>query len=199
MTHALLIALVVTLVIGEEFPFFPLVGAQPAWFVIAGTLVPYAVLAVVVHVVLRMAVHAIDNSGSPRIVLLGERTIIWSRFAACGWHVISVLLLGWAHVIRSWTGPMVLVDEILILCPPLIVMVLGWVSYYPIERRIRDAALIGRLDRGEPVHATPSRRDYVVDQVRHQLFMVLIPIALIVGWQELAAWDVPKFVDSENA
>ncbi|MCA9311634.1 MAG: M48 family metalloprotease [Phycisphaerales bacterium] len=199
MIHALLIALVV-ITLGSEtesLPFFPLMSDLPAGEVVIGTLMPFLVIVVVAQVLMGLAGRRLDRTGSGRAVRIAERVLVLSRFATVAWHGVAVLVLGWGETIRQLVPAQVLLDEVIIMAPPLVTLVMGWVAYFPIERRLRDAALIGRIDRGEPVHPTPGRATYVMDQVRHQLGVVLAPVALIVAWQELAGWGAERWWGTE--
>ncbi len=199
MTHALLIALIVITLASDGLPFIPLAGEIGIVEVIVGTLAPFAVIAIVVHLLLLMAGRALDRTGERRVLGLVEVTLIVSRIAAVVWHGVAVLVLGWGAVIDRLIPVRVLVDEVIIILPALLVLVLGWVSYYPVERRLRDAALIRRIDQGEPIHPTPSRATYVLDQIRHQLGIILIPVTLILLWQETAAWWMEREYGTELA
>jgi STE24 endopeptidase len=77
------------------------------------------------------------------------------------------------------------VDELIAAGPYLLMVVLGWWSTAPLERALREAVLVRKLDRGEPVHAIPTRGGFVLAAVRHQLALVLAPLILIMTWREV--------------
>ncbi|MFW6033356.1 MAG: M48 family metallopeptidase, partial [Phycisphaeraceae bacterium] len=78
-----------------------------------------------------------------------------------------------------------LLDELLMIAPTIGLLIFGWWSYYPIDRRIREASLIGRVDAGLPVYPIWTRGQYLLAQVRHQLALILAPLLAILAWQEV--------------
>lgn len=101
------------------------------------------------------------------------------------------LLLGALLGVRAVVGNLILIDELLVMAPTLALLVFAWWAYYPIERRIREANLIGRLDAGGPVYAPWTRGQYVLAQVRHQMTLVLAPALLLLGWMETVTRFAP--------
>ncbi len=105
------------------------------------------------------------------------------RYAVLGLYVLG-LGLGTLPAMRQWVGDQVLLDEVLTLIPPLGLIVVSWWSYYPIDRRLREASLISHLDQGLPVGAVWSRRQYIISQLRHQVALTLVPLLTLAGWAE---------------
>jgi Zn-dependent protease with chaperone function len=62
---------------------------------------------------------------------------------------------------------------------------------YPLDRRLRDAVLIRRLDEGRPVYPTLSRFGYVMLQLRLQVLLMLVPLLLIVALAEAVEQAIP--------
>ncbi len=85
---------------------------------------------------------------------------------------------------RRTIGDWVLVDEAVVLCAPLLMIVLGWWAYYPIDRRLREATLIGQLDRGRPIPPLWTRGQYMVSHLRHQVGLLLVPMLILIAWAE---------------
>ena len=96
-------------------------------------------------------------------------------------YMASVLLLDWLGVVRSVFGDWLLVGELLVMVPPVLGCICLWWSWYPIERRLHEAALLHRLDRGLPVHLPPERGPYVSTQLRVHVLMMLAPMLLILA------------------
>jgi STE24 endopeptidase len=97
-------------------------------------------------------------------------------------YVLTVFQVGWGWVVREhWRlQNVVLLDELLILAPFLAALVLGWFSFYRVERALHDTS---------SAHAAApfwGRAAYVWFHVRHQLGLVLAPIVLFTGFHELA-------------
>lgn len=100
-------------------------------------------------------------------------------------HAVMVLGLGWLTVIRSWTGDLILIDELIAMSPPLLGVIGSWWVEYPIEKRLRDAMLIRRLDQGEVVYPTPGRAAHVLMQLRLQMLPLLVPLLMIAAFGEV--------------
>ena len=100
-------------------------------------------------------------------------------------YMVAVLMLDWLAVVRAVTADWLLLGELLVMLTPIIGCVCLWWSWYPIERRMHEAALLHRLDRGLPIHLPPERGPYVSTQLRVHVLMMLVPMLLI-----LAASDV---------
>lgn len=87
---------------------------------------------------------------------------------------------------RGW----VLIDEALFMLPTLALLVWGWWAYFPIDRRLREASLMSRLDAGLPIQAVWTRRQFLLAQLRHQVALILAPLLAMIGWEELVTrWE----------
>ncbi|MEE2894909.1 MAG: M48 family metallopeptidase [Planctomycetota bacterium] len=119
-----------------------------------------------------------------RIVLAGrlQRLFQWS---AVGLLVFGVVGLGWRETVRSSIGDPPLLDEVMTIVPALAAIVLGWWIFQPFERRVRESSLLRELDEGVPVQAPPTRTAWVALQVRTQMLVLLVPLALLVAVGEL--------------
>lgn len=93
--------------------------------------------------------------------------------------VIRETLTSWI----GWQHP-VLLDESLAMLPSVLMFGAAWSVYYPIERRLREAALIRRLDEGLPVQPVWSRWQYIVSQYRYQVLLILLPLLVIIAWMD---------------
>ncbi len=134
----------------------------------------------------------------PKPILHSERAERIARSLILIVHAKSVFLLGHAQVIRNHLGDLILIDEIIIMLPTLIGVVLLWWIHEPLERRLREAMLIRRLDEGKPLYAIPGRWRHVFMQTRLHLLMLLIPLLLIVGLVETIGMLLPRWIDGPN-
>lgn len=182
MSQILLILMFVLASIPETFgpPWFDLEPSSVAvWSVSLLFLV-----AVIAHVVIASCVRAVDRTGSWRAIRLGERAARWERAAAVMVHAFNVIGLGWVLSLRSMLGDPPLLVEVLAVLPPLLVWAASWWSVQPLERRMREAALVRDLDSGVPVYPIQSRGAFVWMSVRHQVLFVAVPIVVILLWGE---------------
>ncbi|HNB59481.1 MAG TPA: M48 family metalloprotease [Phycisphaerales bacterium] len=159
-------------------------GGWGSWVV--GVL-PLAAIAGLVHLILWAVGRLLDERGSLRTLLIAERTLTASKFMTLLVHAGNVFVLGWLTGVRRLTGDLILVDELLCALPALLVVVCGWASWYGIERRLREAARMRQLDRGERVHPTPTLAQFVFANLRNQLTLTLCPLLFLAAWHEL--WE----------
>lgn len=184
MVQGVLIAIVAVVVLRESVPGLPLVKGVGGWVIAAWALCPLVVLAAMAHGAIALCGRAIDRTGAVRWALRAE----WAL--ACAWvfiaisHAVAVLGLGWLDSVRGVCGDLVLVDEAIVTLPPVVAMVAGWWSFASIDRRMREASLVRQLDAGQAVAMVPTRWSYVVDHVRHQVLLIVLPIAIIIAWSE---------------
>lgn len=157
-------------------------GTGP-WVWLAG-MAPMLAIAGLLQLVMVAVGRMVDRSGSVRALLVAERTLLASRALVLLVHAGNVFVLGWLTEARRLVGDVVLVDELMCVAPPLGVIVAGWWSVYPVERRVREASLMRQIDQNKPVYPVPSRWRYVSLAARHQLSLSLLPIAAISAWAE---------------
>lgn len=139
----------------------------------------------------------LDRTGATHLILLAERLVRSARWLMLGAHAAAVLALGWLAALRSVTGDLILVDELLAILPPAVGVVGTYWVIHPIERRMREALLVRRLDEGKPVHQMPGRWRFVWAQSRVGLLMVLVPILLIVAIAETIRLLAVRWTDWE--
>ncbi|MEX0885359.1 MAG: M48 family metallopeptidase [Phycisphaeraceae bacterium] len=132
----------------------------------------------------RTTLRSLGRAGGQRAMLRLDRFSGLYRAGAIGLYALE-LHLGSLRWLRSLTGDLVLLDELVFLAPTLGMLAAVWVFYYPIERRIREASLMGRLDTGRPIYPLLTRGQYVLSQVRHQMALILVPLLMIMTWSQL--------------
>ncbi|MEQ9617324.1 MAG: M48 family metallopeptidase [Phycisphaerales bacterium] len=140
--------------------------------------------------------RAIDATGRAVFVGVAQRMLRLARWMIVAAHLAGVFVFGTLDAARALVSDLVLVDEILAVLPALVAITLGWMVYFSVERRIREAEVLRLLDRGSPVRHAPGAIGYVSDQFRHQVLIVMLPVLGIIGWRELvgrgAAWAVAE-------
>jgi Zn-dependent protease with chaperone function len=188
MLHALIIAIVGVIALHDGFPeiFRPSAPANPRDLapMLAAAFMIAALLAVFAHSAVWISARRLARTGRVSAVRHAERAVKVARIAAVFAYAWLVLRAGFLGAVRSAVGDLILVDEAIVMAPTLLVLILGWWSMYPIDRRLHEAGLIARLDDGRPVCPMPGRGGYVLDRIRHDLLLLLAPIALILAWSE---------------
>jgi len=126
----------------------------------------------------------IDKHGSWRAVLTADRTLMAATWLALAIHIFNIVVLDLLGGIRAAIGNWIAVDEALAVLPPVLTVIGAWWCYYPINRRLREAALMRHLDTGKPIYPIWTRKQYVLAQARLHFGLVLLPALLIMGWAE---------------
>lgn len=185
MLHPLLIALVAVLLIRESFEGLPVVVGLPGWIIAMATLAPLAAVGALTHLAFSRIGRALDRTGDGRLLGVADVLMTLSRAAVLGVFTGSVIVAGWLDAVRSLVGDPPGLDELIALLPPVGVLAWLWWAFAPIDRRVRDAGLLRRLDEGEPIDRPPTRGEFVWDHMRHSVLIVLVPILLLISWSEL--------------
>lgn len=89
------------------------------------------------------------------------------------------------YLLAGPDGNPIIIDELLVILPTLALAAFSWWAYYPIDRRMREAALIARLDSGKPINPIWTRGQYLLAQFRHQMVIMLAPLLVLVAWREI--------------
>jgi STE24 endopeptidase len=138
------------------------------------------------HLMIWREGRRLDRRGDMRALRRADQAAMFVRLGAVAVHIFNVLVLGWLDAVRSVTGDLIVIDELLAAAPALTVFALSWWSMYPLERRLREAVVLQELEIGRPVRPMlPGRGMFVVSALRHQVAMVLVPVTLIIAWNEL--------------
>jgi STE24 endopeptidase len=106
------------------------------------------------------------------------------RMAVLGLYSFD-LAVGLLSVLRNdLIGDHLLLDELLFLLPTLGLFVFAWWAYYPIDRVLREAAIIRSIHRGQPLYPIEPRGKYILNHLRHEVLLILVPLLLIFAWHE---------------
>lgn len=118
------------------------------------------------------------------------------RIHSALWLIVAggiLYWLGWSQLVRfNWSlDRFILVDELLILAPVLVPIVLSWCAFYDVERALQIS------EAGETALPAPlcSRRQYLSLHLRHYLGVLLLPVLAMLAIQDLAKWMVPDLLE----
>lgn len=125
---------------------------------------------------LRRALEGPDPGRAIERAARGMRMVQW---IAVGGLVLAVLGLGLLEAVRDLVGDLPLLDEAVTIAPALVVIVVAWWVFHPFERRLQESVLLRRLDDGRPVGPIPGKAAWVLMQVRLQMLVLLLPVALL--------------------
>ena len=142
----------------------------------------FTLISTVAHLAITACTRTVDRTGSWRAIRRGERIARFTRLLAIAVHAFNILALGLVGALRSLLGDIPLLIELLAITPPLLVWAASWWSVEPLERRLREAALMRDLDTGTPLYPIQSRAAFVWMSLRHQVFFIAAPIVIILAW-----------------
>ena len=102
--------------------------------------------------------------------------------------------LDWGRLVRfNWQlGRVPLVDELLILVPVLLPLVLSWAAFYEVDR----AVIIGMTGGTAGAGQVTTRRRYLAFHVRHYLGILLVPVLLLFAVQDAVELLAPQVLES---
>ncbi|MBK7405389.1 MAG: M48 family metalloprotease [Phycisphaerales bacterium] len=187
MTHLLIIAVMIVAAVRELAP-EPLAGsewvAQHPGLATLSALGPFAGLILLQIASGWACIRAMDRRGEDRAILRHERLSARLRAATLPAQASAVLIFGWLDLVRSVTGDLVAIDEIIAALPALAVLLVSWGAAEPVERRIRESVLIRRLDEGLSVPPMPKPVTWWWGMVRAQLLFAAVPVVMILAWSE---------------
>lgn len=194
MQFPFLLAVLAALVIAENCPTMPAEGVlwRSELTVLAIALVVVAAQAISSVTAVRIRQRPEE---SEKILSISGR---WRRMHTVLWigmvTVVSVGI-GWPQIVRfNWgLDRTFLLDELLILLPVLIPLVLSWVAFYQIERAAYAARIVSGIPAARPA---PTLRHFLSLHVRHYLGVMLLPILLLIAAQDAVVLWMPDALRS---
>ena len=105
--------------------------------------------------------------------------------------------LDWGQMVRfNWRlDRAFLIDDVLILLPVLLPLILSWAAFYDADRLLLGAG----ASETAPARAFPSRGQYVALHVRHDLGMLLLPVLALLAVQDAAERFMPEWLEGDYA
>ena len=189
--HLLVLLLIFTVLLadsglGEEDPS----AGSWRWMPLAVAVLPPLIAILVELVLVRRTLHA-ASSGSMQAILAAGRRLRYLHWILFGSSILAMLVFGLLELVRSLTGDLVVLDELLAVLPCLLLLCVLWLVQWPVERMMRESLVIRRLDHGLPVHPIPTAWEHLLNQVRGNLLVVLVPAAIVLAAVESARLLLP--------
>ena len=156
----------------------------PAAWLVAIVLLPKLILGAAYAFQCRFTTGHMGQLSSQTRIRWLDRNSEFYRWSLLGLYGLD-LWAGLLHQSRLVLGNSILIDELVVMTPTLTMVIWAWWAYYPVDRSIREASLIGQIDAGLPVWPILTRRHYLISQIRHQLTYLFVPLMLVLAWSEL--------------
>ena len=131
----------------------------------------------------------------PGALRLPSKFSFVSNVLMLGVFVAQLRYIGWANLVcAQWRlGDFVLLDEVLLVGPFVMLQLLKWHSFYPVNRYIKEYVVAGQLAEGIATRPVWSVGEYMAFHVRHGLLIVLAPLSLIFGFRDVVALLVERW------
>ncbi len=187
----LILAVVAALAISEFGPQEPVSDGAERLLLALGGVVLVATVALAGST--RIARRLQDGSAAHSKLLLRFRRL--RRVHVALWMLVAVgtlYWLDWTQLVRfNWRlDRAFLLDEMLILAPVVLPLVLSWAAFYDVDRAAR-AVCSEDFDVAGPF---VTRRRYLTFHVRHYLGLLLVPVFVILAVQDAGALIAPEWI-----
>ncbi len=152
-----------------------------SWAIVLGQFVAVgAAGAIFTHLVLRKLEYEKDwlRSAQNR---LNQGGLITRVLIAAG-YLVSIFLTDWTRIVRSWDWATRFwgLDEMILLLPFLLNVMVAWVSLFPADRAVRRVALELRLFAGMPSRPVWKLGRYLSYMFRQHVLVIALPMTPIV-------------------
>lgn len=182
---------------GDDLPVLG-VRTGEALFMLVGMPI---LIALVTEFVVRKRSRDLARTGLVREHMRALRAAARAGKLAILVHLYGVLGVGTLDLVRSWTGDLILVDEAIVMLPPILVMFAAQASLYRIDRQIEEAQLIRRLDTGEAFMPIEGLWRHTVNRARDGVLSSVILLAMLAAGGELAErfahWAIGEYAQSD--
>lgn len=202
--YVLILGLVLLIIAHDEMP-QGVAAPENAAEVLSATVTPMLAMMLLYWYASKRTLRKLDTDRAGRALRRMDRVGTFYRFSILGLFALA-LYMGALELVRDTlcaiTGAFarrevqrtILIDEVAILIPPLLMFFWAWFCSYPIDRRLREAALIRRFDEGLPVHPVWTRGQFLLSQFRHQMVLVLAPLFALIAWREVVEIYAPAAI-----
>ena len=171
---------------------YPAVGAATSgylspWETLWGVLGGNLVLVLAALYLRKRALQRMEHAADPQAVL-GKfaQSLHRLRSISIGWLAVNLFFMDWGRVVWEILGRLpqgtayawVPLDDIIWLAPPVLVWICFWLAQYGPEALVnaREAAVSSR--HGRQFHPMPTRRQYVILQMRTNLYLILLVLLI---------------------
>lgn len=197
MQLALVLAILAALVVSQDVPSQPVGGAGLR---LAIAVAGMALVAVFAAVASGVTASGLRRNAQQRSALMRRFRYLRTIHAGLWLATAGAILWGldWARLVRfNWhLNHLLLVDEVLIMAPVLVPIVLSWAAFYEVERALRTEELVAP---GSGTASMATRGQYLAVHLRHYLGVLLVPVLGLLALQDGAEWLLPGALESDYA
>jgi len=163
-------------------PWATLTSPLWTWLIVVGQI---ALPALVAAIYARWVLRKLERE--PAWLPSAQRRLAQGNSAIRGALVAGLLaslyLTDWAARVRGWpiVGSIFGLDELLMLSPFFLAIILAWIVLYPADRAVRQVSLELRLWASAPTRPVWGMRPYLSFMLRHHVLIILVPMVPIVA------------------
>ncbi|QDU34218.1 heat shock protein HtpX [Poriferisphaera corsica] len=189
MMHVLMIVLVLLIFLNDslEIP-----DSHSRWFVVLIWLISLSVLGFGYWLFCKIIHRRLKRHDSRLLGQLDRINMIFRLIGvglACG-----VMLAGVLNFLRDLMGNVYFLPDALFLMPTICLFIWGWLCQYPIDQQLKEASLIRCVDDGDSVYEFPNRYHFLLNHLRHEMLIVLLPLLLILLWAETTEFTILPWI-----
>ncbi len=163
-------------------PWSRMTSPTGTWLVVIGQVLVTAIVAAVYAQLVRVKLEreAVWLPSAQKRLAQGNTAV--RGFVLCG-ICVSVYLTDWSVIVRSWPGVNSVwgLDELVMLIPFFLAIVVAWTILYPSDRAVRQVALEMRLWASVPARPVWRLASYLGFMLRHHVLIIAVPMAFIVA------------------
>ena len=168
-------------------------GLRSLGLLVGSTMLFWSIIRLTARILLRrMQPLGWENRSAMRLpgrIDLFVQTMLLLLFAA------QITIGGWTRVVLcDWDlGNTILIWEVVLILPFIILMVIKWICYYPINRFIRMHVVVEQLTDNISTRPVWKLGHYLSFQLRHGLLIILIPLLMIFAFRDTVEWASYRF------
>ena len=162
------------------------------WQLVALIIVPKLAIAAIYAIVCRVTCKGLDTPDYRHRLRRLDRLTSLYRICILALYLVDLAFGALDQLHRLIGHRVILISELLIMLPPLLLLTAGWWAYYPIDRRLRDAELISRIDQGKPIYPIWTRGQYISAQFRYQVALLFIPLTVLLALTQSIEYYAPN-------
>lgn len=156
---------------------------------------PLLALAILYYIASKWTLRRLGKADTSRLFRRMDRIGWVYRILVAKTFFVQLFYLGMLNRLNDLVHGLILVPKLTMILPTLAMMAWAWWCFYPIDRRLREASLIGRLDSGKSAPHIWTRTEFVLAQFRFQVGIVLLPLLLVLAWDEVLNVAAPRVLD----
>jgi len=190
----IILAIFLAVLIGENFADLSsqLYPKVPDWtwqrsvtMIVGSTLLIWSLMRLTANIAVAKLTRS-QKAGRLSLGLPGRMDLLM-QIIIVGIFAVQLSICGWAKVVRLdfQLARLIALDEILLILPFVLMLLLKWHCFYPVNRFVREYIMMGQLSEGLAARPVWTRPQYISFHLRHGLLIILVPLLLILTYRDV--------------